>query len=534
MRNTHVRKRDQWLAAPLGAGLVAALLSGCGTGEGSGAGTGEPVVMGMTDKVVSTDPAAGYDPVSWLLFNNVFQSLLSFPKGSTSPEPEAADSCGFVEGGSTVYKCTLKDGLKFSNGNSLTAEDVKFSFDRIKRINDKRGPAVMFAGLDKVEAPDDRTVVFRLKTPDATFPMKIASGAGSIVDHREYAPDKLRTDNKAVGSGVYTLKDYDASSEAVFGVNSSYKGPAEVKNSGMTMKFFTSQDTLKKAVEDGSIDIAYRGLAMKDIASLDQASDSQTHGTQVVEGKSAEVMHLVFNMRDPVAGKLGVRKAVAYLLDRSTLVRDVYKRTAEPLYSIVPAGITGHNTAFFSTYGDRPQTDKALAALRDAGYTNKKVPLTLWATPVRYGPGTVPAFQEIAQQLNASGLFDAKVKSVPIEEYEKGVEAGKYGAYVKGWVPDYPDPDNFTQPFFGKDNVLRNNYDAKRITSKLLPGTAGQPDRQATKTAFREVQDIVAEDLPVIPVWQGKQYAVARQNIDGLQWTLDATTVFRFWELKKG
>ncbi|MEU2789621.1 ABC transporter substrate-binding protein [Streptomyces sp. NPDC007100] len=529
-----MRKRDQWLAAPIGAGLIAALLSGCGSGDGKDAGTGEPVVMGMTDEVVSTDPAAGYDPVSWLLFNNVFQSLLSFPKGSTTPQPEAAETCGFAEGGSTVYKCTLQDGLKFSNGNALTSEDVKFSFDRIKRINDKRGPSVMFASVDKIEAPDAKTVVFRLKAPDATFPMKIASGAGSIVDHRSYAPDKLRTDNKAVGSGVYTLKEY-GDKEAVFGVNGSYKGPAKVKNSGMTMKFFDSQDKLKKAVQDGSIDIAYRGLAMKDIASLDQASDSRKHGVQVVEGNSAEVMHLVFNMHDPVAGKLGVRKAIAHLLDRSTLVRDVYKRTATPLYSIVPAGITGHNTAFFASYGDRPQPDKAAAALREAGYgSDKKVPLTLWATPVRYGPGTVPAFEEIAQQLNASGLFDAKVKSVPIEEYEKGVEAGKYGVYVKGWVPDYPDPDNFTQPFFGKDNVLRNNYDAKRITGKLLPGTAGQPDRQATKPAFREMQDIVAEDLPMIPVWQGKQYAVARENVDGLQWTLDASTVFRFWEINKG
>ncbi|WP_053697846.1 ABC transporter substrate-binding protein [Streptomyces sp. NRRL F-5755] len=530
-----MRKRDQWLAAPLGAGLVAALLSGCGTGDGQSAGTGNPVVMGMTDKIVSIDPAGGYDPVSWVLFTNVFQSLLSFPKGSTTPEPEAAESCGFAGGGSTVYKCTLKDGLKFSNGHALTSEDVKFSFDRIKRINDKRGPAVMFAGLEKVEAPDAKTVVFRLKSADATFPMKIASGAGSIVDHREYAADKLRTDNKAVGSGAYTLQDYDPKEEAVFGVNGSYQGPAKVKNSGMTMKFFKSPDQLKKAVQDGSIDLAYRGLDMKDIASLEQATATQKHGIQVVQGNSAEVMHLVFNMHDPVAGKLGVRKAIAHLLDRSTLVRDVYKRTAQPLYSIVPAGITGHNTAFFASYGDRPQPDKAAAALREAGYgSGKKVPLTLWATPVRYGPGTVPAFQEIAQQLNASGLFDAKVKSVPIDEFEKGVEAGKYGAYVKGWVPDYPDPDNFTQPFFGKGNVLNNNYDAKRITAKLLPGTAGQPDRQATKPAFREMQDIVAEDLPVIPIWQGKQYAVAGENIAGLQWTLDASTVFRFWEISKG
>ncbi len=528
-----VRKRDQWLAAPIGAGLATALLAvaGCGTDDSEAAGNGEPVVMGMTDKVVSTDPAAGYEPGSWLLFNNVFQSLLSFPKGGTTPEPEAAERCGFTDRDSKVYRCTLKGGLTFSNGDKLTSKDVKYSFDRTRRIKDKNGPAAMFSALDKVETPDSKTVVFRLKAPDATFPMKIASGAGSIVDHAEYPADRLRTDGKAVGSGVYTLKDY-SSQKAVFAVNGSYKGPAKVKNSGMTVKFFNAADKLKKAVEGGDVDVAYRGLSMKDIAALNNASLKQQHGTQVVEGASAEVMHLVFNLKDPVAGKLGVRKAIAYLLDRSTLVRDVYQRTAVPLYSIVPAGITGHSTSFFNTYGDRPKPDKAKDALRSAGL-NGKVRLTLWATPDRYGPGTVPAFEEIAQQLNASGLFDAKVRTLPTKEYEQGMADGKFGVYVKGWIPDYPDPDNFTAPFFGKDSVVANNYSSPTITGQLLPKTADQPNRGATKEQFRELQDIVAEDVPMIPIWQGKQYAVARDGVSGLEWTLDPSTVFRFWEISK-
>ncbi|MFC6065772.1 ABC transporter substrate-binding protein [Streptomyces ochraceiscleroticus] len=524
-----MRKRDQLLAAPLCAGLAAALLAGCGSGDDEGAGVGEPVVMGMTDKIQSIDPAAGYDPGSWLLFNNVFQSLISFPKGGTTPHPEAAKSCTFTDTSSKVYRCKLKDGLKFSNGDALTSKDVKYSFDRTLRINDKNGPAVMLAGLDKIDTPDDKTVVFHLKSPDATFPMKIASGAGSIVDRKEYPADKLRTDGEAVGSGVYKLDSY-GDKQAVFSVNDSYKGPAKVKNSGMTMKFFDSQTDLKHAVQDGKIDLAYRGLANKDIADLDHAVDSGR--TQVVEGDSAEVMHLVFNMKDPVVGKLGVRKAMAYTIDRASLVRDVYQRTVEPLFSIVPAGITGHTTAFFDTYGSRPQPDKAEAALRSAGVQGK-AKVTLWSTPTRYGPDTDAALQELAQQLNASGLFDAKVKSVPFEDYEKGVAAGKYGVYVKGWIPDYPDPDNFTQPFFGKGNVLNNDFDSSRITGSLLPRTAAEPDRGATKKDYREVQQIVADELPLLPLWQGKQYAVARDTVSGLEWTLDSSTVFRFWEISK-
>ncbi|MGW7595770.1 ABC transporter substrate-binding protein, partial [Streptomyces rubiginosohelvolus] len=125
-----MRKRDQWLAAPLGAGLAAALLTGCGSEDGDAAGTGEHVVMGMSDEVLATDPASGYDPGSWLLFNNVFQSLLSFPKGSTTPQPEAAEKCSFKDSTSRVYSCTLKNGLTFSNGHPLTSEDVKYSFER--------------------------------------------------------------------------------------------------------------------------------------------------------------------------------------------------------------------------------------------------------------------------------------------------------------------------------------------------------------------------------------------------------------------
>ena len=64
--------------------------------------------MGMSDKVLATDPASGYDPGSWLLFNNVFQSLLSFPNGGTEPEPDAARSCAFTRAQTKVYQCTLR------------------------------------------------------------------------------------------------------------------------------------------------------------------------------------------------------------------------------------------------------------------------------------------------------------------------------------------------------------------------------------------------------------------------------------------
>ncbi|BAU82133.1 oligopeptide ABC transporter, periplasmic oligopeptide-binding protein oppA [Streptomyces laurentii] len=524
-----MKASNKWLTAPLAAGLAATLLSGCGTEQGGDSGSSEDTVrIGMSDEILAIDPAAGYDPGSWILFNNVFQTLVAFPNGGSRPAPEAAQQCGF-SAGSTVYTCTLRDGLTFSNGNPLTSEDVKFSFERTLKIDDPSGPASLLSSIDTIETPDPQTVVFRLKVPDATFPSKIASGAGSIVDHREYPADALRTDGKAVGSGPYKLDSFGETA-AVFSANTGYHGTFKRKNEGVTLKLFRGdRKALAKALTGGDLDVAYRGLSDDDIVSIENSSGTG-QGIEVVQGTSAEVQHLVFNTDDPVVGKLGVRQAIAHLVDREALVQNVYKSTATPLYSIVPAGIAGHNTAFYDTYGS-PDRAKAEKALRAAGITDK-VKLTLWSTPSRYGPATDQELKAIAEQLNASGLFEADVESVEFGQYEKDIAAGKYGVYVKGWVPDYADADNFTAPFFGEGNVAGSPYENATITGRLLPRTAGSADRGAASADFGRIQDIVADEVPFLPLWQGKQYAVAREVVTGLEWTLDANAVFRFWEIK--
>lgn len=503
-------------------------LAGCSANSSIIGLDSNSVVIGISDEVLSTDPASGYDPGSWLLFNNVFQTLLSFPNGGTEPQPEIAQECHFVDNRASVYQCHLKEGLKFSNGNSLTSEDVKFSFERTLRISDPAGPAVMLSKISSIRTPDEKTVTFRLSSSDATFPSKIASAAGSIVDHREYSANTLRKDGHAMGSGPYVLESFSSES-ATFHVNQNYSGTAKMHNSGVTLKFFHGdQKSLKDETLSKEIDIAYRGLTASDISDIREKKRYEDF--KVAEGAGSEVNHLVFNMDDPVTGRIGIRKAIAYLLDRNALIDHVFEETATPLYSIVPAGITGHRSAFFHAYGPNPSERKAKEALTDEGITGK-VRLTLWSTPSRYGPSTDAELQAIADQLNESGLFEADMKSVPFDRYERDIAAGRYGVYVKGWVPDYPDAENFVAPFFGKENVLHNGYTNETISDSLLPSSATTRDRSDAITAFAEIQEIVARDVPLLPIWQGKQYAVAHRDINGLQYCVDASTVFRFWEI---
>lgn len=259
------------------------------------------------------DPAAAWDS-SWELMRNVFQPLLGYSPGGSEPEPDAAESCEFTDSSSTVYSCTLREGLKFSNGHTLDAKAVKYSFDRIKKINVNGGPAGLLTTLSRVQTKGDREVVFHLSQPDATFPLVLTTPAMSIVDPEEYPADKLREGGDIAASGPYNLASYDEGKTAELVRNDNYKGIADHKNSAVTIKYFTQSDEMVKALKSKDISVIYRGLGASDIVDIQANHDEE--GLEIVENPTTEISYLVFNPKDPWAKNPAVRKAVAQVLDR--------------------------------------------------------------------------------------------------------------------------------------------------------------------------------------------------------------------------
>src|SRR4051794_41918723 len=161
--------------------LLAIGAAACGSsndetgGEGSGGstaaapkGNADTIVYGTTDKVVSLDPVGCYDLGCQQLIGNIYQNLLAVPAGGNKPEPDAAESCDFSD--PKTYTCKLKADQKFSSGDPLTSEDVKFSLDRQLKIADPSGPSSLLASLKSVDATDPMTVTMHLKKVDNTWP----------------------------------------------------------------------------------------------------------------------------------------------------------------------------------------------------------------------------------------------------------------------------------------------------------------------------------------------------------------------------
>lgn len=499
---------------------ITSLMTGCGILSSDSSEDEGPVVVGTTSAPSTLDPAASWDS-SWELFRNIYQTLLSYPYGASTPEPDAAENCEFTDSSNKTYRCELREGLKFSNGDPLDAKAVKYSIDRIRDIDVEGGPAGLLGSLDRVQALNDREVVFHLNKPDATFPFVLATPAMSIVDPDSYPADKVREDGKVLGSGPYALQSYDEGKKAELVRNDNYNGYAERKSGAVTIRYFQDSGDMVSALREHQLDVAFRGITADDILAL-QTRESQKE-FQVVESASTQISYLVFNPKDPWAAKPAVRKAVAQVLDRPAIAHKVYQDTVEPLYSMVPKGLTGHTTGFFDDFG-QPSNSKAKQILADDGIT-ETVPLTLWFTTDRYGSETKAEFEEIKKQLEGSGLFKVTLKSRPWKTYVQGYLEGEYPVFGRGWSPDFPDADNFIAPFVGDKNALGTPYPAPEITGKLLPRSRQESDRANVEKEFEEAQKILVEDARLIPLWQGRQYVAANNDIAGAERALDPSTI---------
>ncbi|WP_405610098.1 ABC transporter substrate-binding protein [Streptomyces sp. NBC_00076] len=504
---------------------ISSLATGCGVLSSDSSADDGPIVVGTTSAPSTLDPAASWDG-SWELFRNVYQTLLAYPNGATTPRPDAAESCAFTDRTNQTYRCELRADMQFSDGHSLDARAVKYSIDRIKSIKAPSGPAGLLGSLDRVQALGEREVVFHLNKPDATFPFVLATPAMSIVDPEDYPAKSLRKDGEVSGSGPYTLKSYEEGKKAELVGNKSYKGFAESKNDAVTIRYFQDSPSMVKALRDHQIDVTYRGLAADDIVSLESDKDGNL---QLVEGSGTDISYLVFNPKDPWANKRAVRRAVAQVVDRAAIAHKVYKDTVDPLYSMVPKGLTGHTTGFFDDFGN-PSTSKARQILSEAGIT-ERVPLTLWYTTDRYGSETAQQFQELKRQLDGSGLFTITLKSRPWKTYVEGYQKGEYPVFGRGWFPDFPDADNFIAPFVGKENALGTPYPASKITGVLLPRSRGESNRADGEKDFEEAQQILVDDARLLPLWQGRQYVAASEDISGAERALDPSTIMTVWQL---
>ncbi|WP_428859206.1 ABC transporter substrate-binding protein [Bifidobacterium dentium] len=539
--------RKKVIAALASVAAIASLAACGGVKDDGSTASGTTITIGTTDKITSLDPAGSYDNGSYAVQIQVFPFLYSQDYNTSELSPDIAADDGTWSDDGTEFTVRLKSGLKFANGHDLTASDVKFSFDRINKINDENGPSSLLANIDSVEAKDDTTVVFHSKVKnDVTLKQMLSSPAGPIVDEESFDADKLTDADTIVKdnafAGPYKLTSYKVNEALAYAKNDSYDGLTPAKNDAVQVKYFADSSNLKMAVQQGQVDVAYRSMTPTDIEDL-----SKDDKVKVVKGPGGEERFITFNFKimpygekssEPNADKAkAVRQAVANLIDRDELSTKVYKGTYTPLYSFIPDGLSGHDDTLKEAYGDgegKPSTDKAKKVLEDAGVTTP-VDLKLQYNPDHYGQSSADEYAAIKAQLEEGGLFKVDLQSTEWTQYSKdrvitSDSDGSYPAYQLGWFPDYSDPDNYLSPFFRDGNFVNNGYSNTEVND-LIVKQAGQTDDKEREDMLKEIQKLETDDLSTIPLLQGAQVAVTGSDVKGV--VLDASFRFRYASVTK-
>jgi peptide/nickel transport system substrate-binding protein len=103
-----------------------------------------------------------------------------------------------------------------------------------------------------------------------------------------------------------------------------------------------------------------------------------------------------------------------------------------------------------------------------------------------------------------------------------------------GWFPDFPDADNCLAPFLDESNFLGSPYTNTNIRNTLIPQSRRAADRSDALVYPTQIQNIDADDVPILPLWQGNQYIAARNDVTGIAYAINSSSALQLWELRLG
>ena len=234
---------------------------------------GGSMIVTYKDDVATLDPAIGYDWQNWSMIKSLFDSLMDYEPGTSTLTTDLAESYTISDDGLT-YTFKLRPGVKFHNGREMTAEDVKYSLDRVTDPATQSPGAGFFAsiagydaatdgsatGLSGVKVIDPLTVEFTLSRPDATFLHVVALNFSSIVPKE--AVDEFGADfgKHPVGTGAYSLAEWTLGQRLVFARNADYWKAGVPKMDEIVFEIGQEPTVALLRLQNGEVDVLGDGI----------------------------------------------------------------------------------------------------------------------------------------------------------------------------------------------------------------------------------------------------------------------------------
>lgn len=472
-----------------------------------GAKAQEPLTLriGTTDDIAKLDPADAYSFHDWDLLRATGDALLGFAPGTTELEPRLAADFPTVSEDGLTYTFTLRDNIAFADGTPLTAEAYVASVNRAIAL--QGDPIGLISDIAAIEAGEGNTVVVTLNAPSDLFLFQAAQPPMIPAHPDLYAADaitnfpELDGNPVVIGVGPYQITNYVVNEQTVLEVNPNYYGDAPIYER-IIFVYYEESAQLDLAVENGEVDIAWRSITRTESSRLDEQENLDLI---TLPGR---IQYLVFN--HAIMSDANVRKGIAAAINRDDIVDRALNGLASPLYSMVPPDFFGSTEAFLDVYGFG---DTAVAAeyFTAAGATAEApIQIELWYPPDRYGGEVGPAMEIVKEQIEATGLAQVTLQSAEWSTYIGAATGGEYPFFFLGWFFDFPDSDNYLQPFAQCEISagLGVNFCDPAIDALIAQERAEVLDPEAREASLAALQTAYAESVVTIPLYGAVDHLV--------------------------
>lgn len=462
------------------------------------------LVMVIESSPTNLDPRVGVDAQSERIDTLLFDSLVH-RDDHFNLQPWLADSWEIPNAQTYIFH--LHHGVHFHNGLPLTARDVKWTFDSLFSGKIRSAKTSTYAPVDRIDAPDDYTVVFHLKEPFAPMLWNLSDGAIGIVPYGS-GDDFNR---KPIGSGPFRFVRAQMDKEVVIERNPEYWAmPAKLER----VEFKVIPDATTRALElrKRSADIALNSLVADTVVALERDRE-----LTVTKSDGTIYAYLAMNLRDPILKDVRVRHAIAYAINVEPIIHYLLRDQARPAYSVLPPQHWAYDTDV-AKYPHDPA--RARQILDDAGYraTNGiRFHLTMKTST---DESTRLLAAVLQQQLREAGIA-LDIRTFEFATFFADVTKGAYQIHSLRWVGGSNlDPDIFEHVFdsasFAPKRANRTFYSNPRV-DELIREARGTVDQQKRKTIYDEVQRILAEDLPYINLWYLDNVLVHTNRVQGIE-----------------
>jgi peptide/nickel transport system substrate-binding protein len=449
------------------------------------------------------DPRVGIDAQSERIDELLFDALLTRDE-HLSVQPGLAERWEMPN--PLTYVFHLHPGVKFHDGKPLTSRDVKWTFDSLEQGKIRSTKTSTYRFVDRIDAPDDGTVIFHLKEPNATFLWNLSEGAIGIVpygsgEEMTYAP---------VGSGPFRFVSAEQDKEVVLERNPDYWGE---KARLPRVRFMVAPDMTTQALElrKGSADVAINALTADMVLTLEKEST-----LEVLRSPGTALAYMAFNLRDPILKDVRVRHALAYAIDREPLINYLLRGFARPAASTLPIQSWAYSDDV-RTYPHDPE--RARLILDDAGYKPQNGVRFHLSMKTSTDESTRLMVAVMQQQLREVGI-QLDIQTFERATFFSDVTKGIFQLYSLRWVGgSNEDPDIYEYAFssarFPPNGANRSFYQNARV-DELIDRALVEVDQKARKQMYAEIQKILAEDLPYINLWYLDNVLVHTRRVKNL------------------